>query len=130
MKSERQSINIENLSHLETARQNTGEIGTESDSSGQCSIVYQMKSEEQLYQYLRGIADQLGRPPTKAEVPGFQYIKARLGNWPRILEKAGIKPVSENRRYKLERRAQARKEKSQKKAAARARFESSIQGPM
>ncbi len=54
---------------------------------------YKKESDEQLYQYLRDIADELGRIPKKSEVPAFGYIKSRLGSWPRILEKAGIKPV-------------------------------------
>ncbi len=54
---------------------------------------YKKKSDEQLYQYLRDIADELGRVPKKSEVPAYGYIKSRLGSWPRILEKAGIKPV-------------------------------------
>lgn len=55
--------------------------------------LYKKKSDEQLYQYLRDIADELGRVPKKSEVPAFGYIKSRLGKWPRILEDAGIKPV-------------------------------------
>ncbi len=54
---------------------------------------YKKESDEQLFQYLRDIANELGRIPKKSEVPAFGYIKSRLGNWPRILEKAGIKPV-------------------------------------
>ncbi len=73
--------------------------------------LYRMESDEQIYQRLRCLAAKLGRPPTKAEVPGFYYIKSRLGSWPRILEKAGLKPVSQRRWCRLEQKAQAGKEK-------------------
>lgn len=130
MKSELRTSNdgTENHSGAAQPQQNKEKSKSQKDLPDDCIAFYRMKSDEQLYQYLCDIAEQLGRPPTKAEVPGSHYIKARLGSWPRILEKAGIKPVSEKRCYKLERRIQTRKERSRKKAAGRAGREGSIQG--
>lgn len=53
-------------------------------------------TDEQLLEYVRGIAQQLGRAPKKAEVVGFSYIKNRFGPWPRMLEKAGLKEQRES----------------------------------
>lgn len=130
MKVEHRAGNEETQSYLCSAQQNNEKIEPQEDLSGDCLAFYKMKSDEQLYQYLRGIAEQLGRAPTKAEVPGFHHIKARLGSWPRILEKAGIKPMSEKRRYKLKRRAQARKEKFRKKTAGKTNRHSTVQEPV
>lgn|GEM_PF-6789102 len=60
--------------------------------------LYKKESDEQIYQRLRETAAELGRIPKKSEVPGAGYLKHRLGNWPRLMEKAGIKPVSPKRR--------------------------------
>lgn len=48
-------------------------------------------SDEELLRYVQDIAQTLGKLPQKADVPGCCYIKQRLGSWPRILEKAGLK---------------------------------------
>ncbi len=68
--------------------------------------LYQSETDEQLYQRLRDMAAQLGRLPTKAEVPACDYLKARLGSWPIMMEHAGLKPVGQKRRHK-----QAKKKK-------------------
>ena len=47
--------------------------------------------DDELLQIVRDKAFELGRPPKKSEVIGFVYIKSRLGPWPRVLEKAGLK---------------------------------------
>lgn len=60
--------------------------------------LYKQETDEQIYQRLREMATELGRMPKKSEVPGAGYLKNRLGNWPRLMEKAGIKPVSPRRR--------------------------------
>ena len=70
------------------------------------------KTDEELYQYLRVLAVKLGHPPHKADVPGYYYIKKRLGSWPRILEQAGLKQVSERRQKKLEQRKRFKEETS------------------
>jgi hypothetical protein len=77
--------------------------------------LYRLESDEQIYQRLRCLAAELGRPPNKADVPGFDYIKSRLGSWPRILELAGVKPVGRRRWYGLEQGEQERIEKPQLK---------------
>ncbi len=48
-------------------------------------------TDRQLLQYIRDRAAKLGHIPKKSEVPGYTYLKGRLGPWPRILEKAGLK---------------------------------------
>ena len=95
------------------------ETGAQNDWRQRHIVLYRTESDEQIYQRLRCLADKLGRPPTKADVPGFDYIKSRLGSWPRILEQAGLKPVSRRRWYRLEQKAQARKEKPRPKEEAR-----------
>lgn len=105
--------------HPGTAGQDTEEIEAQNDWRRRHIAIYRTESDEQIYQRLRCLAEKLGRPPTKADVPGFDYIKSRLGSWPRILERAGVKPVSHKRWYRLEQRAQARKEKSRPKEEAR-----------
>lgn len=94
------------------ADQDREEIEAQNDWRRRYIALYRTESDEQIYQRLRFLAKKLGRPPTKADVPGFDYIKSRLGNWPRILEQAGLKPVSKRRWRRLEQREQARKEKS------------------
>nr|MCR4962707.1 hypothetical protein [Bacillota bacterium] len=54
-------------------------------------------SDEQLLQYVRQRAEELGRNPKKHEVVGFVYIKNRIGPWPVVLEQAGLKSVSRKR---------------------------------
>lgn len=78
--------------------------------------LYEGASDEELLGHIRALAQRLGRPPNKAEVPGFAYIKKRLGApWPRILERAGVKEVSEGRLRKLESRALSKQEKGRQK---------------
>lgn len=120
MKSERPPTEAGQQSHPVAAGQDRGEIEARNDLRRRHVALYRMESDEQIYQRLRCLAAKLGRPPTKAEVPGFYYIKSRLGSWPRILEKAGLKPVSERRWCRLEQRAQARKKKSRQKEEVRA----------
>lgn len=54
-------------------------------------------TDEELLQYLRNCAVELGHTPLKKEVPGFTYLKSRLGPWPRVLEKAGLKEPKKKR---------------------------------
>ena len=51
---------------------------------------YAVMTDEELYDVLRAKSAELGRLPTKNDVPGFEYFKARFGPWPRILEAAGL----------------------------------------
>ena len=62
--------------------------------------IYRCESDEQLYERLRAMAKELGRMPTKKEIPAVSYLKSRFGNLPRMMEKAGLKPVSERRQLK------------------------------
>lgn len=71
--------------------------------------VYRKETDEQLYQRVRNIAAELGRLPMKSELPAFVYLKARLGNWPIIMEQAGLKQVSERRRRIMEQREEEKK---------------------
>ncbi len=48
-------------------------------------------TDEELLRYLRSYVQELGFVPKKSMIPGFSYIKCRLGPWPRVLEKAGLK---------------------------------------
>lgn len=77
--------------------------------------IYSGKTDEELCEIVRTYARKLGRTPKKDEVPGSRYIKSRLGPWPRVLEKAGVKEVSKV----YERRAEARKEKRKKQRERR-----------
>lgn len=54
---------------------------------------YKKETDEELYQRVREISEQLGRLPNKREVPGWFYLTRRLGPWPRVLEKSGLKKV-------------------------------------
>lgn len=56
---------------------------------------YKLMSDEELYDVLRMKAEELGRLPIKNDVVCAEYFKQRFGPWPRILEQAGLKPVSE-----------------------------------
>ena len=56
---------------------------------------YKLMSDEELYDILRAKNDELGHLPAKKDIPGAEYFKQRFGPWPRILEAAGLKPVSE-----------------------------------
>ncbi len=55
---------------------------------------YKHGTNEEILEYLRSVARELGKIPTKHEVMGYFYIKSRLGPWPRVLEMAGLKEVS------------------------------------
>ncbi len=48
-------------------------------------------TDEELLLYLKSYVDELGYIPKKTLIPGFSYIKCRMGPWPRVLEKAGLK---------------------------------------
>ncbi len=54
-------------------------------------------TDEELIRYLKECADEIGRCPKKDDVVGYAYLKQRLGPWPRILERAGLKEKSQKR---------------------------------
>lgn len=63
--------------------------------------IYEQETDEQVFARLRRQAEDLGRPPKRTEVPASDYLKTRFGPWPRILEKAGLKEISQRRLEKL-----------------------------
>ena len=54
-------------------------------------------TDEELIAYLVKCSKELGRCPKKEDVVGHTYLKQRLGPWPRILERAGLKEKSQKR---------------------------------
>lgn len=56
---------------------------------------YSKMSDEELYEMIRNKTEELGRTPRVGEIPASRDIKRRLGAWPRVLEKAGVKEPSE-----------------------------------
>lgn len=72
-------------------------------------------SDEELLAYLRQRAKELGRLPEKAEVEGYQLIKSRFGPWPRVLEKAGLKPPTQRKTMREKREATRRRKKEYQK---------------
>jgi hypothetical protein len=68
-----------------------------------CLRIYRQETDEQLLQRIRDKAAELGRLPRLRELPGFCYLKARFGSWPRMMEKAGIKAAG-NRVLKRDQR--------------------------
>lgn len=57
------------------------------------ALDHRKASDEELLRYVQDMAHTLGYLPKKTDVPGCCYIKQRLGPWPRVLEKAGLKQV-------------------------------------
>lgn len=57
-------------------------------------------TDEELIAYLVKCSKELGRYPKKDEIVGHTYLKVRLGPWPRILERAGLKEKSQKRTQK------------------------------
>ena len=54
-------------------------------------------TDDELIGYLKDCAKKLGRCPKKNEIIGHTFLKQRLGPWPRIMERAGLKEKSPNR---------------------------------
>ena len=65
-------------------------------------------TDEELLDCVRRVAEELGRPPKRLEVPENLQLKTRFGPWPRILEMAGVKEPTQARLEKLERRKEKR----------------------
>lgn len=65
-------------------------------------------TDEELLQYIRTAAAELGRVPKKSEVSCALQIKSRFGPWPRALELAGVKVPSERSRQRQERKKEKR----------------------
>lgn len=79
---------------------------------------YEDMTDEEVLDLLRKYAAQLDHPPAKYEVPDADYFRKRFGPWPRVLEKAGLKPFSPT---KVRRQEADRKKRlaSRKRAAAK-----------
>lgn len=58
---------------------------------------YEKMSDEELFDILRKEAEKLGKIPTKMDIEGAFYFKHRFGPWPRVLEQAGVKPISKRK---------------------------------
>jgi len=71
--------------------------------------IYERMTDEEIFQFVRNTAEELGHMPTKADLMCPWYLKERFGPWPRFLEKAGVKEVSERRKKKIEALEQRRK---------------------
>lgn len=63
--------------------------------------IYERMTNEEIFQFVRNTAEELGRVPTKSDLLCPWYLKERFGPWPRFMEKAGVKEVSERRKKKL-----------------------------
>lgn len=83
---------------------------------------YVLKDEAQAIQLLRDKAQQLNRTPEKHDFDNVLAckIKARLGPWPRALEKAGLKQVSQT--YLDKKARQKEKAGGRKKPAAQRQY--------
>ena len=54
-------------------------------------------TDQQLLTYVRNVAAELGHAPKKEETIGYIYLKQRLGSWPQILIRAGLKEARQDR---------------------------------
>ena len=59
--------------------------------------LHKSDTDEELIAYLVKCSKELGRCPKKEDVVGHTYLKQRIGPWPRILERAGLKEKSQKR---------------------------------
>ena len=91
---------------------------------------YIKMSDAELLQLVRDFTMEYGREPMRKDVLYDRELKKRFGPWPRMLEKAGTRPVSENyledkkrRREKRERHKEYRPHLRSQQAAEAARLE-------
>ena len=84
---------------------------------------YVAMSDEELLQLVRDFAKENGREPMQKDVLYDRELKARFGPWPRMLERAGTRPVGEHYLEKKEKRkakrAQQREYRRQKREQER-----------
>ena len=84
---------------------------------------YKRMSDEELLDIVRKKTEKLGKTPTRAEIPASHYLKQKFGPWPRVLEAAGVREVSEAYIRRKAARAEKRRTRHQaykrKKAAER-----------
>ena len=90
---------------------------------------YKKMTDEELLQLVRDFTEENGREPMQADVLYDRELKARFDPWPRMLERAGTRPVGthylemkERRKEKRirhkEYRRQMREQQAQESAAA------------
>lgn len=77
-------------------------------------------TDEELLDCVRRVAEELGRPPKRLEVPENLQLKSRFGPWPRILEMAGVKEPTQARLEKLDRRKEKRKRQRERRHECKA----------
>ena len=58
-------------------------------------------TDEELMEFVRSQASALGRMPHPLELPGGLYLHKRLGDWDKLAQPLGMRPVSENWGKKL-----------------------------
>lgn len=82
---------------------------------------YVLESEAEAIRLLTEKAAELGRLPDKGDFPENMpgAIKAKLGPWPRALEKAGLKKVSQTYLDRKARQRAKRKQRHKKKGGTR-----------
>jgi len=61
-------------------------------------------SDDELLQLVRDFTKENGREPMQKDVLYDRELKARFGPWPRMLERAGTRPVGEHYLEKKEKR--------------------------
>lgn len=65
---------------------------------------YVKMTDEELLQLVRDFTRENGREPMQKDVLYDRELKARFGPWPRMLERAGTRPVGEHYLEKKEKR--------------------------
>ena len=91
---------------------------------------YKEMTDEELLQLVRDFTEENGREPMQADVLYDRELKARFGPWPRMLERAGTRPVGthylekkERRKKKCARHKEYRRQLREQQAAEAARLE-------
>lgn len=69
---------------------------------------YVALTDEELLQLVRDFTRENGREPAQADLLYDRELKARFGPWPRMLERAGTRPVGTHYLEKKERRKEKR----------------------
>ena len=69
---------------------------------------YKEMTDEELMQLVRDFTEENGREPMQADVLYDRELKARFDPWPRMLERAGTRPVGTHYLEKKERRKEKR----------------------
>ena len=57
-------------------------------------------TDDELIAYFVKCSKEFGRCPKKEDIIGHTYLKQRLGPWPRILERAGLKEKAKSEHKK------------------------------